>query len=151
MTIRAQFRHTNLIARDMDALVAFYKNVFGFVEAGPERQREGDWLDRHTGLTKVNLRVLHLRLPDAPPHATELEIISYRNLAATVRPELNRPGFAHVCFGVEDVKAAFDAVLAAGGSPQGEIIQKTTPAGGMATAVYVRDPEGNIIELSDKH
>ena len=47
--------------------------------------------------------------------------------------------------------AAYDAVMAAGGSPQGEIIQKTTPAGGMATAVYVRDPEGNIIELSDKH
>jgi catechol 2,3-dioxygenase-like lactoylglutathione lyase family enzyme len=151
MALRAQFRHTNLIARDMDRLVAFYKNVFGFAEAGPERARSGEWLDRHTGLKDVELRVLHLRLPDAPPHATELEIISYRSLAPAVQPELNRPGFAHVCFGVDDVKAAYDAVMAAGGSPQGEIIKKTTPAGGMATAVYVRDPEGNIIELSDKH
>ncbi len=151
MAIRTQFRHTNLIARDMDRLVAFYKDVFGFEEAGPERTRSGEWLDRHTGLDGVELRVIHLRLPDAGEHGTELEIIAYRESVPALRPELNRPGFAHICFGVEDVQRAFEAVMAAGGATLGEIITKTTPAGGMAMAVYVRDPEGNIIELSDKH
>jgi len=151
MAIRTQFRHTNLIARNMDRLVTFYKEVFGFEEAGPERTRSGEWLDRHTGLEGVELRVIHLRLPDAGEHGTELEIIAYAKSVPGKRPELNRFGFAHICFGVESVKEAYDAVLAAGGGTLGEIITKSTPSGGTATAVYVRDPEGNIIELSDKH
>ncbi len=151
MSIRAQFRHTNLIARNMDRLVVFYKDVFGFEEAGPERTRSGEWLDRHTGLKDVELRVLHLRLPDAGEQGTELEIIAYNKSVPGKRPELNRFGFAHICFGVENVKEAYDAVLAAGGSHLAEIITKSTPSGGTATAVYVRDPEGNILELSDKH
>jgi len=38
-------------------------------------------------------------------------------------------------------------VLARGGSAVGEVIRRDDPALGRLTAVYVRDPEGNAIEL----
>jgi catechol 2,3-dioxygenase-like lactoylglutathione lyase family enzyme len=59
----------------------------------------------------------------------------------------NRPGFGHVAFEVQDVAAAFSEVLAAGGSPLGEPVVVQVSGAGTINFAYVRDPEGNVIEL----
>jgi predicted enzyme related to lactoylglutathione lyase len=52
----------------------------------------------------------------------------------------------HIAFEVDDVQAARDEVLAAGGAAVGEVV--TTNAGPRSvTWCYVTDPEGNVIEL----
>jgi predicted enzyme related to lactoylglutathione lyase len=56
-------------------------------------------------------------------------------------------GFGHIAFAVADVAAARDAVLAAGGAAVGTVEVVTIPGAGTITWTYVRDPEGNIIEL----
>lgn len=60
---------------------------------------------------------------------------------------VNRPGYGHVAFVVDDVPSAREAVLAAGGSPVGNVVTLATAAGSRVTWVYVTDPEGNVIEL----
>ena len=60
---------------------------------------------------------------------------------------VNRPGFGHIAFVVDDVPTAREAVLRAGGKPVGEIVTLATATGPTVTWVYVTDPEGNIIEL----
>ena len=60
---------------------------------------------------------------------------------------VNRPGFGHIAFSVEDVAGARDEVLAAGGRPVGEVVTVTLPSGAQVTWCYVTDPEGNVIEL----
>lgn len=60
---------------------------------------------------------------------------------------MNRPGFAHVAFAVDDVSGAREQVLSAGGSSVGAIVTVTTAAGVRITWCYVADPEGNVIEL----
>jgi predicted enzyme related to lactoylglutathione lyase len=60
---------------------------------------------------------------------------------------VNRTGFGHIAFSVDDVRLAKEAVLAAGGSSVGEIVTLQTATGSRVTWCYVRDPEGNIIEL----
>ena len=62
-------------------------------------------------------------------------------------PVANRPGFGHIAFSVQSVSDARDEVLAAGGMPLGEIVTLTTATGARVNWCYVRDPEGNIIEL----
>ena len=61
-------------------------------------------------------------------------------------PDRGHPA-GHVAFGVEDVVKAREAVLAAGGSPVGEVVTSFAPGKGRVEWCYVRDPEGNIIEL----
>lgn len=147
MPINARYVHTNLIARDWKRLVRFYRDVFGCEPAPPERHHHGEWLERVTGLPGAELRGLHLRLPGYGADGPTLEIFEYVPPVDGSKPAINHPGFAHIAFVVDDVPSARQAVLAAGGSDLGEVVRHTIPGAGEITLVYMRDPEGNLLEL----
>ena len=151
MPIHARYIHTNLIARDWRRLAAFYQKIFGCVPLLPERELAGEWLERGSGVPGARLQGLHLRLPGFSESGPTLEIFQYseqysESVDASL-PPANRVGFGHIAFSVEDVEAARDAVLAAGGSNLGSVESIVIAGVGKITWVYVRDPEGNIIEL----
>ena len=145
--IKARYVHTNLIARDWKKLAAFYRDVFGCTPAGPERDLSGPLMDAGTSLPHVHLRGAHLRLPGHGDQGPTLEIFQYVPPAAGLPPQINRPGFGHIAFLVDDVATARAAVLAAGGRDYGQTVSVSVPGAGTVTFVYVCDPEGNIIEL----
>ena len=147
MSIHARYIHTNLIARDWRRLAAFYQSVFGCVPVLPERDLAGEWLERGSGVPGARLRGLHLRLPGFGEAGPTLEIFQYFESVDAAPPPANRIGFGHIAFSVEEVAAARDAVLASGGSAVGTVESVTIAGAGKITWVYVRDPEGNIIEL----
>jgi len=60
---------------------------------------------------------------------------------------VNRPGFGHIAFAVDNVAAAQEAVLAAGGGRVGDVVTLQTSDGKRVTWCYVADPEGNVVEL----
>ena len=62
-------------------------------------------------------------------------------------PEINRPGFGHLAFEVDDVEMTLSEIIRAGGGTVGEVITADYPDDVEAVLVYARDPEGNIIEL----
>jgi catechol 2,3-dioxygenase-like lactoylglutathione lyase family enzyme len=147
MTINARYVHTNLIARDWRALARFYQDVLGCVPVPPERDLSGPNMDAGTGIPGAHLRGLHLRLPGRGDDGPTLEIFTYSDLLEHTTTAVNRPGFGHIAFSVEDVAGARDEVLAAGGQPVGEVVTVTLPGGARVTWCYVTDPEGNVIEL----
>ena len=59
----------------------------------------------------------------------------------------NATGLRHLAFQVDDVSATRDAVLAAGGSAVGELVEREVPGVGLLTFVYLADPAGNLIEV----
>ncbi len=146
MAILAKFGHTNIIARDWRKLADFYTRVFGCTPVGSERNLQGEELERGTGVPRAALRGIHLRMPGHGETGPTLEIFSY-TLNDPLGPGMpNRTGFGHIAFIVPDVSAARQAVLEAGGSEHGAIA--TTPADSRhVTWVYMRDPEGNLLEL----
>ena len=144
---KAVFSHVNIVARDWKALVAFYSDVFGCEIVPPERDLSGPELEAGTGVRDAHLRGAHLRLPGSGADGPTLEIFEYDSPSQASPAEVNAPGIAHIAFEVENVAAARDEVLRRGGSTVGEMVELTIPAGGEITFVYVRDPEGNIIEL----
>ena len=146
-TLEARYVHTNLIARDWQALAHFYETVLGCVRVPPERDLAGPALEAGTGLPTAHLRGVHLRLPGYGDGGPTLEIFRYDRLAEGPVPAVNRPGLAHLAFSVEDVASAQAAVLAAGGRPVGEIVTADVAGGGCVTFCYITDPEGNILEL----
>src|SRR6185369_17303548 len=95
----------------------------------------------------AHLRGIHLRLPGWAEAGPTLEILNYTALASRSPTAPNRPGFGHIAFFVDDMAAAHQAVLAAGGHAVGEIVTLQLANGAEVTMCYLTDPEGNIVEL----
>ncbi len=147
MSVLARYVHTNLIAVNWRSLARFYQEVFGCVPVPPERDFRGEKLDAGTGLSGAHMRGVHLRLPGYGETGPTLEILNYAALADRGRTAVNRPGFGHIAFSVDDIKTAREQVVIAGGCPVGEIVTLQVATGAQVTWCYVTDPEGNIVEL----
>lgn len=169
--------HVNIVARDWKKLARFYEEVFGCIPLLPERDLSGEWLDRATGVEEVHIYGIHLRLPgygndgkggnggsgaeksgDVHISGPTLEIFQYNTpvkergrekpcAEKDVLPSPDSPGFGHIAFSVDDVPAVVEAVFAHGGSAVGERTVREIPGAGIIDFQYVRDPEGNIIEV----
>jgi catechol 2,3-dioxygenase-like lactoylglutathione lyase family enzyme len=147
--IEARFGHVNVIARDWRRLAGFYGRVFGMEVVPPERDYSGPDFEAGTGIPGARLRGVHLRLPglgEGRPGPT-LEIYEYETEPETPPPSANRPGWGHLAFVVPDVAEAKALFIAEGGAALGKVITSTVADGRHVTWVYVRDPEGNIVEL----
>ena len=143
----ARYVHTNLIARDWKRLASFYQDVFGCVPVPPERNLSGSEMEAGTAVPGDRLRGMHLRLPGGGSNGPTLEIFEYSEPEAEAARLVNRPGFAHIAFAVDSVADAREQVLSNGGSAVGEVVTVAVSTTARVTWCYVRDPEGNIVEL----
>src|SRR4030095_2403652 len=115
MIAGVKYGHTNLVAQDWRSLARFYEHLFGCTPVPPERDFKGEDLERGTGIAGAELRGVHLRLPGHGADGPTLEIFNYNVLEERPSVAVNRPGFGHIAFVVDDVPSARRAVLAAGG------------------------------------
>ena len=145
--IKGKYVHTNLVAKDWKRLSEFYQSVFGCVPVPPERNLSGVWLEQLTGLAGAEIHGMHLRLPGYGDDGPTIEIFQYQPEDDKQNKSINRYGFAHLAFLVEDVADARNQVLAAGGSAIGELVTLDVTGKGKIEVIYVADPEGNAIEL----
>jgi predicted enzyme related to lactoylglutathione lyase len=142
-----RYVHTNIIAKDWHALAEFYIAVFDCHVKPPLRDQEGDWLSRGTGVPRARLEGAHLLLPGHGENGPTLEIYTYGETLDREVAEPNHRGLGHLAFEVEDVEATLASVVANGGAGIGEVTVRDVEGLGTFAFVYVRDPEGNIIEL----
>jgi catechol 2,3-dioxygenase-like lactoylglutathione lyase family enzyme len=147
MTFKAKYVHTNLIAKDWRALAAFYQGVFGCTPVPPERDIHGAALEAATGIAGAALQGAHLRLAGYGDGGPTLEIFTYNAMPPRPSTAVNRPGYGHLAFLVDNVPAARTEVLAAGGSALGEVVTTQIATGARVSWCYVTDPEGNVVEL----
>jgi catechol 2,3-dioxygenase-like lactoylglutathione lyase family enzyme len=147
MVRKARYVHTNVVAREWKALSSFYERVFGCEAVPPERHFSGPALEAGTGILGSRLDGVHLRLPGHGTDGPTLEVFSYSAAVEGVPALVNRPGFGHIAFEVESVAEARQEVLREGGRAVGEVVTLSTADGRQVTWCYLRDPEGNIIEL----
>lgn len=64
----------------------------------------------------------------------------------------NTRGFGHLAFEVENVESKLIEIEEHGGTRFGEITKREIEEVGIITFIYVRDPDGNLIELQNwKH
>lgn len=147
MTANARYVHTNLVARDWKKLARFYVQVLNCEQIPAERDLSGNWLDRAVALNGARILGAHLRLPGWGENGPTLEIFQYTPEEKSFPAVVNRPGFGHIAFAVDDVEETLVAVLAAGGGTVGEMVTVPIPDAGTIQFVYCTDPEGNIIEL----
>lgn len=142
-----RFVHTNIIAKDCETLIRFYKEVFGCRSIGERRDLSGEWLDRLTGISDAHIVGEHLCLPGYDEDHPTLEIFSYDTMNGEQKHQINSFGISHIAFEVDDVAVALVKVFAAGGGAIGEPVHAEYKDGRKASFVYATDPEGNILEL----
>lgn len=146
----AKYVHTNLVARDWRRLARFYHEVLGCVPVPPERNLSGPDYERGTGVQGAHAQGIHLLFPGYGPTGPTLEIFQYAVPEPGVPAVVHRPGFGHVAFAVRSVVEARAQFLTAGGSSVGDIIETRIAPDTVVTWCYVRDPEGNIVELQSR-
>jgi predicted enzyme related to lactoylglutathione lyase len=147
MSINAKYVHTNLIAEDWKKLAGFYEQVFDCKVVPPERDFKGKSIEAGTGISDVHLQGVHLRLPGYVENGPTLEIFSYSPQQEKQKTIINRPGFGHIAFQVDNVFRAKKIVLQNGGREIGEIVTLQVSSDSKVTWCYVTDPEDNVIEL----
>jgi predicted enzyme related to lactoylglutathione lyase len=144
-----KYVHTNILAKNWRNLSQFYIDVFSYKPVYPERNLEGKWIDNMTNISEVHIEGIHLKLPGYEDGPT-IEIFGYnKSVNKNIMPQINEIGFTHIAFRVDDVKEMAEKVLTHGGSFYGEIVEKEIKNVGILTAVYMRDPEGNIVEIQN--
>jgi catechol 2,3-dioxygenase-like lactoylglutathione lyase family enzyme len=142
-----RFAHTNIAADNWKALADFYIEVFQCRVKPPERKLSGSWLDRATGLPNVKLEGVHLILPGYDDDGPTLEIFSYEDMQACEPCMPNRPGLTHIAFEVDDADRTLRQALEKGAQLLGDVSKMTVNGVCSLKFVYIRDPEGNIVEI----
>lgn len=146
---KLKYVHTNILAKDWKKLAQFYIDVFDCKPHYPERDLEGDWIDNMTNISDVQIKGIHLELPGYEDGPT-LEIFSYNHpLDKNHVIQINEIGLTHIAFRADNVQEMVDKVIAHGGSFYGEIVETKIENVGIITAVYMRDPERNILEIQN--
>jgi hypothetical protein len=143
--IRARYVHTNLIARDWQALARFYEVVFGCLRVPPERDLTGPVMEAGTGIPAAHLRGVHLRLPGHGDTGPTLEVFTYDRLEEKPAQRSTGPASSP---GVQRGRCSGRSGHDTGGRRRASWQVVTVAVSvGHVTWCYVTDPEGNIIEL----
>ncbi len=126
-----------LVVRDMDAALAFYRDKLGMtptrkIPMDEETARQagiaqGAFDIQYMQIGEVNLKLVHFK--DAPPAAA---------FGADAQA-----GFRYVTLWVKDMAAAYEEWKANGVEFLSEPIRRTPEI----QMVFLKDPEGNMIEL----
>lgn len=142
----ARLLHISLTARDAKALSVFYQEVFGLTERRACRTLSGPDVSRGNGLPNCEIISYWLDFPAGG--GPFLEILQYNKTAEGAWPAVNAPGFGHIALQVKDMEETLLHLRQAGGAMQGKVsrLGSTTRT---YRIVYVRDPEGNILEIEE--
>ena len=130
--------HLGQCVTDLAGTRAFYEDVFGF-EFWREVRPPDSPSDRLLRLTPpIDMTACYLRR-----EGLVLELLSFAGAGARPGPAatraMNEPGLTHLSLSVDDLEQTCAAVAAHGG----EVLDDTN----IGFGVFVRDPEGQLIEL----
>lgn len=135
--------HIAVHVRDLDRMIGFYRDAFGFEAIGePFPFRDNAALDQLMDVPGSAARVAMLRAGNC-----YIEMFEFSAPAGGTTGAL-RPfdkGYTHFCVDVTDIALEY-ARLKGLGMTFGHPCPVDT---GYVTAVYGRDPEGNIIEIQE--
>jgi glyoxylase I family protein len=139
-----RFDQVKILARDLEPLLRFYQEALGCELVVPPLVTE-NVVSRGVGVPDATVTLSTLRLPGRGDRGPVLELYS---VEGEVPDGWNfRPGNGQLAFQVDDLEAAIGKVVGAGGSQLGEVVEWQGPSGATARFVYLRDPEGNIVDL----
>jgi catechol 2,3-dioxygenase-like lactoylglutathione lyase family enzyme len=137
------FDHVTLVVRDVEKAKMFFA-ILGFVEQ-QSVLISGAQFSHYMGIADIEAEHVTLTLPHASPRV-EVQFLRYRHPEAIQDRDvgrLNRLGFNHVCFAVDDIEAEVRRLTARGIEMRNEIMLFHD-----RKLVFITGPEGITLELA---
>lgn len=135
--------HVTVAVTDIPKAIRFF-GLLGF-ELDKDVVISGPTMDRYMGIDNLNARHVTLFLKGAKPRL-EVQLLHFNRPTVTPASDvsrLNRIGFNHICFAVEDIEEVIFRVTAAGIRTRNEIMTFHD-----RKLVFLEGPEGITIELA---
>jgi catechol 2,3-dioxygenase-like lactoylglutathione lyase family enzyme len=139
--------HYGVTVSDMDEALEFYRDTLGLetvsegsIERGTE---DGEKFSKFVGVENAEVDVVFL---DAG--GCQVELLQYHTPAGTNVNEgvsNNDPGASHFCLQVDDIDAVYEDL-----SDDVEFLYEPITLSKGVRVAYMFDPDGNIVELSDR-
>ena len=131
------YNHTGQVVTDLERAKRFYQEVLGFkfwyeITPPDEMTAKLNCLEPPLGITATYLTL----------DGFVLELMHYSSAGAAapyVPRAMNEPGLTHLSISVDDVRATAEKAAEYGG----EIIE----ASDVGLAIFIRDPDGQLLEL----
>ena len=140
------FDHVTIVVRDVERAKHFFC-LLGF-EHDHTVIISGKTFSDYMGVNGIEAEHVTLVLAGSEPR-TEVQLLRYLHPQPISDPhisELNKLGFNHVCFAVEDVDEEVRRIRKAGIETRNEIMDFYG-----RKLVFIRGPEGITVELSERH
>ncbi len=129
--------HVGITVDDLETTLPFYRDVLG-LEVVARFSVGGDAFETGVGLEDASATFAHLEAD-----GVRIELVEYDPRGEPMRADgLNQPGAVHVGLEVDDLEAVYHDL------PEGvpTISEPQTTESGTSIC-FLRDPEGNLIEL----
>ena len=141
--------HTALRVADVDAAVAWYRDVVGLVVLSPPYRMEGAAITRDMGElvpAPVVVKAAIIGVDDGSDRV--IEVIEYPSAAAgaPAPPDVTRLGYTHIALLCDDVAATRAALEAKGVN---FIVEGVADVAGLRTTWFA-DPWSNVVILVEK-
>jgi catechol 2,3-dioxygenase-like lactoylglutathione lyase family enzyme len=133
----AIYNHTGQVVTDLEASKRFYREVFGFkfwyeITPDDEATAKLSCLEPPLGITASYL-VLDGFVLELMAYGAEGAVNAYQPRA------MNDPGLTHLSISVDDVRGTAERATEYGG----QIIEESD----VGAAIFIRDPDGQLLEL----
>lgn len=138
------FDHVTIVVRDVEAAKRFFA-LLGFKEI-KSVVISGKVMDDYMGV--MDMKADHVTLAIENPH-TEVQLLHYHHpqaIADANITRLNKVGFNHICFKVDDLDAEVARLTAAGVTLRNTVMDFHS-----RKLVFLNGPEGVTIELAEWH
>ena len=136
--------HTGLTVSSLERSLAFWGDALG-MEVVMQQDRRGGYFERIVGEHGVDVRTAQVAFAGGGAHIELFEFRSPRGGRVALRTA--DVGFAHVCVTCDDIDALLARLVAAGGEAVSEPVAVDSGANAGGRGVYVRDPDGHVLEL----
>lgn len=139
-----RFDHMTIVVRELDAAIRFF-GLLGF-EVTQAVVITGGVMETYMGVPGIEAD--HVTLAIENPH-TEVQLLHYRNPPVVEDPnigKLNKVGFNHICFSVDDLEGELARLTAAGVKLRNSMMDFHR-----RKLVFLEGPEGVVVELAEWH
>ena len=136
--------HTGLTVSSLERSLAFWGDALG-MEVVMQQDRRGGYFETIVGEHGVDVRTAQIAFGGEGPRIELFEFRSPRGGRVALRTA--DVGFAHVCVTCDDIDRLLERLVAAGGEAVSEPVAVDSGANAGSRAVYVRDPDGHVLEL----
>jgi len=141
-----RFDHVTVVVRDMDKAKAFF-GLLGFKE-DKTVVISGPVMAAYMGVDGIEAEHVTLALAGGTPRL-EVQLLRYRHPDPLADPNIERLekiGFNHICFAVDDIEAEVAKLRAHGIAMRNELMDFHS-----RKLIFVKGPEGITVELSQWH